>query len=71
MLTKRIIPCLDCDLSVPQGRVVKGINFKQIQYAGDPVALAELYYKVGADDIVFLDISASSDRRETMLYVIE
>ena len=71
MLTKRIIPCLDCDLSVPQGRVVKGINFKQIQYAGDPVALAERYYKEGADEIVFLDITASSDRRGTMLDVIE
>jgi len=71
MLTKRIIPCLDCDLSVPQGRVVKGVKFKQIQYAGDPVKLAEKYYKDGADELVFLDITASSDRRGTMLDVIE
>jgi cyclase len=71
MLTKRIIPCLDCDLSVPQGRVVKGVRFKQIQYAGDPVERAEYYYKQGADEIVFLDITASSDRRRTMLDVLE
>jgi len=62
---------LDCDLSVPQGRVVKGVRFKQIQYAGDPVKLAEKYYKDGADELVFLDITASSDRRGTMLDVIE
>lgn len=71
MLTKRIIPCLDCDLSVPQGRVVKGIKFKQIRYAGDPVERAEYYYKQGADEIVFLDITASSDRRQTMWDVLE
>ncbi len=71
MLTKRIIPCLDCDLSVPQGRVVKGIKFKQIRYAGDPVERAEYYYKEGADEIVFLDITASSDRRGTMWDVLE
>ena len=62
---------MDCDLSVPQGRVVKGVRFKQIQYAGDPVKLAEKYYKDGADELVFLDITASSDRRGTMLDVIE
>jgi len=71
MLTKRIIPCLDCDLSVPQGRVVKGVKFKQIQYAGDPVERAEYYYKEGADEIVFLDITASTDRRGTMWDVLE
>jgi cyclase len=71
MLTKRIIPCLDCDLSVPQGRVVKGVKFKEIQYAGDPVERAEFYYKEGADEIVFLDITASADRRGTMWDVLE
>ena len=71
MLTKRIIPCLDCDLSVPEGRVVKGIKFKQIRYAGDPVKLAKKYYNDGADELIFLDITASHERRETMLHVIE
>ena len=71
MLTKRIIPCLDCDLSVSQGRVVKGVKFKQIQYAGDPVERAEFYYKEGADEIVFLDITASADSRGTMWDVLE
>ncbi len=71
MLTKRIIPCLDCDLSVPQGRVVKGVKFKEIQYAGDPVERAEFYYKEGADEIVFLDITASAHRRGTMWGVLE
>lgn len=71
MLTKRIIPCLDCDLSVPDGRVVKGIKFKQIRYAGEPPELAKKYYEDGADEIVFLDITASHERRETMVDVIE
>ncbi|VVB54385.1 Imidazole glycerol phosphate synthase subunit HisF [uncultured archaeon] len=71
MLTKRIIPCLDCDLSVAAGRVVKGVKFKQIRYAGEPAALAERYYKEGADEIVFLDITASHERRRTMTDVIE
>jgi len=71
MLTKRIIPCLDCDLSVPAGRVVKGIKFKQIRYAGVPWELAKRYYVEGADEIVFLDITASHERRETMIQVIE
>ena len=70
MLAKRIIPCLDCDLGIPSGRVVKGIEFKQIRYAGIPWELAEKYYLDGADEIVFLDITASSDRRETMVNVI-
>lgn len=71
MLAKRIIPCLDCDLNVPHGRVVKGIEFKQIRYAGEPVELATKYYEDGADEIVFLDITASHERRETMTHVIE
>lgn len=70
MLAKRIIPCLDCDLNVFNGRVVKGIEFKQIRYAGDPVELATKYYEEGADEIVFLDITASHERRETMAHVI-
>jgi cyclase len=71
MLAKRIIPCLDCDLNVPHGRVVKGVEFKQIRYAGEPVDLATRYYEEGADEIVFLDITASHERRETMKDVIE
>ncbi len=70
MLARRIIPCLDCDLAVPLGRVVKGIEFKQIRYAGVPWELATRYYEEGVDEIVFLDITASSDRRETMFNVI-
>ncbi len=70
MLARRIIPCLDCDLAVPQGRVVKGIEFKQIRYAGVPWELATRYYEEGADEIVFLDITASSERREMMKNVI-
>ena len=71
MLCHRIIPCLDCDLAIPEGRVVKGIEFKQIKYAGIPWQLAEKYYEDGADEIVFLDITASHERRETMARVIE
>ncbi|MDR3222150.1 MAG: imidazole glycerol phosphate synthase subunit HisF [Methanobrevibacter sp.] len=71
MLTKRIIPCLDCDLQVPQGRVVKGVEFKEIKYAGEPAELAEKYYNDGADEIIFLDITASYERRGTMTNVIE
>ena len=71
MLTKRIIPCLDCDLQVPEGRVVKGVEFKQIRYAGNPVELATKYYVDGADEIVILDITASHERRGTMVDVIE
>jgi len=71
MVTKRIIPCLDCDLAVPEGRVVKGIEFEQIRYAGVPWELAKKYYKEGADEIVFLDITASRERRETMVHVVE
>lgn len=71
MLARRIIPCLDCDLGVPGGRVVKGIEFKQIRYAGVPWELASRYYEDGADEIVFLDITASAERRETMTSVIK
>lgn len=62
MHTKRIIPCLD----VHNGRVVKGVNFVNLQDAGDPVEIAAAYDKAGADEIVFLDITASSDARETV-----
>ncbi|MBA5942222.1 MAG: imidazole glycerol phosphate synthase subunit HisF [Methanophagales archaeon] len=71
MLTKRIIPCLDCDLGVPGGRVVKGIEFKQIKSAGIPWELAAKYDEQGADELVFLDITASHERREMMAHVIE
>ncbi len=66
MLAKRIIPCLD----VTAGRVVKGVNFVNLRDAGDPVELAERYNDQGADELVFLDITASSDARETMADVV-
>lgn len=66
MHTKRIIPCLD----VHNGRVVKGVNFVNLQDAGDPVAIAEAYDKAGADELVFLDITASSDARETVVTMV-
>jgi cyclase len=66
MLAKRIIPCLD----VKDGRVVKGVSFVNLRDAGDPVELAELYSKEGADELVFLDISASHEGRQTMVEVI-
>ena len=67
MLAKRIIPCLD----VKDGRVVKGVNFANIRDAGDPVALAKFYSDQGADEIVFLDITATSDGRATVADVVE
>jgi imidazole glycerol-phosphate synthase subunit HisF len=67
MLTKRIIPCLD----VTAGRVVKGVSFVNLRDAGDPVEMAALYNVEGADELVFLDITASSDERETMVDVVE
>ncbi|MBI5046282.1 imidazole glycerol phosphate synthase subunit HisF [Candidatus Micrarchaeota archaeon] len=70
MLPKRIIACLDCELSVPNGRVVKGKKFKKIVYAGDPVALARKYYENGVDELVFLDITATTERRASMYDVI-
>ncbi|WP_048818139.1 imidazole glycerol phosphate synthase subunit HisF [Desulforamulus hydrothermalis] len=66
MLMKRIIPCLD----VTDGRVVKGTNFVNLRDAGDPVELAALYDREGADELVFLDITASADGRATMLEVV-
>lgn len=66
MLAKRIIPCLD----VTGGRVVKGVNFVGLRDAGDPVELAERYNAQGADELVFLDITASSDARDTMADVV-
>lgn len=66
MLAKRIIPCLDVD----KGRVVKGVNFVNIKDAGDPVELAKFYNSEGADELVFLDITASFENRETMLNVV-
>ena len=71
MLANRIIPCLDCDFGVPEGRVVKGIEFQRITYAGIPWELAAEYDEQGADELVFLDITASHERRETMVNVIE
>lgn len=66
-LAKRIIPCLDVD----NGRVVKGVRFLEIRDAGDPVEIARRYDEQGADEITFLDITASSDNRETMVHVVE
>jgi cyclase len=66
-LAKRIIPCLDVD----NGRVVKGVKFVEIRDAGDPVEVARRYDREGADEITFLDITASSDDRETMVHVVE
>jgi cyclase len=67
MLTKRIIPCLD----VKDGRVVKGKSFIELRDAGDPVELASFYYKEGADELVFLDIMATPEGRDTMVDVVE
>src|SRR6187399_1059727 len=67
MLTRRIIPCLDVD----KGRVVKGTKFLELRDAGDPVECAVAYNDQGADELVFLDITASSDGRATMIDVVE
>ena len=67
MLTKRIIPCLD----VKDGRVVKGTSFMELRDAGDPVELASFYYKEGADELVFLDITATPEGRDTMVEIVE
>jgi len=67
MLAKRIIPCLDVD----NGRVVKGVKFVEIRDAGDPVEIARRYDLEGADELTFLDITASSDNRETLVHVVE
>ena len=67
MLTKRIIPCLD----VNEGRVVKGVKFLDLKDAGDPVEVAKIYDKSGADELVFLDITASSDARKILINVVQ
>jgi len=67
MLAKRIIPCLD----VNAGRVVKGVNFVSLRDAGDPVEIARRYDEQGADEITFLDITASSDQRDIILHIVE
>jgi cyclase len=67
MLAKRIIPCLD----VKAGRVVKGVNFVSLRDAGDPVEIARRYDEQGADEITFLDITASSDQRDIILHIVE
>lgn len=67
MLTRRIIPCLD----VKDGRVVKGVNFVSLRDAGDPVASAEVYDKQGADELTYLDITASHEKRKTIVDVVE
>src|SRR5213594_1721131 len=67
MLAKRIIPCLDVD----RGRVVKGINFVGLRDAGDPVEIARRYNEQGADELTFLDITASSEERDLILHVVE
>lgn len=67
MLTKRIIPCLD----VTQGRVVKGTSFTDLRDAGDPVEMAAFYYQEGADELVFLDIGATPEGRDTMVDIVE
>jgi len=67
MLTKRIIPCLD----IKDGRTVKGVNFVNLRDAGDPVELAEIYSKKGADELVFLDITATEERRKTLIELVK
>ena len=66
MLTKRIIPCLD----IKDGRTVKGVNFVNLRDAGDPVELAQRYAEEGADELVFLDISASEEKRKTLAKLV-
>ena len=66
MYTKRIIPCLDCN----NGRVVKGTNFVNLRDAGDPVEVAAAYDKAGADELVYLDITATSDGRNTTVDLV-
>ena len=66
MLTKRIIPCLDIDA----GRVVKGVNFVNLKDAGDPVEVAKRYSDQGADEIAFLDITATKEKRKTLVEVV-
>ena len=70
MLTKRIIPCQDVTLDEAGGCLVKGVEFEDLYMAGDPVELAKEYNLPGADELVFLDITASHEGRSTMIYVI-
>src|ERR1700739_4013231 len=67
MLTKRIIPCLD----IKDGRTVKGVNFENIRDAGDPVELGALYARQGADELVFLDITATVEKRKTLVELVK
>ena len=67
MITKRIIPCLD----IKDGRTVKGVNFVELRDAGDPVELAEQYSEAGADELVFLDITATKEKRKTLVELVE
>ena len=67
MLTKRIIPCLD----IKDGRTVKGVNFLGLMDAGDPVELAQRYSNEGADELVFLDISATQEKRKTLVELVQ
>lgn len=67
MLTKRIIPCLD----VKDGQTVKGVNFENLKFAGDPVSLAKKYSEEGADELVFLDITATNEKRKTIVELVE
>lgn len=67
MLSKRIIPCLD----IKDGRTVKGVNFVDLQDAGDPIELAKKYSKIGADELVFLDITATHEKRQTLVKLVE
>ncbi len=67
MLAKRIIPCLD----VKNGETVKGVNFENLKYAGDPVSLAKKYSDEGADELVFLDITATNEARQTTIHMVE
>lgn len=67
MLAKRIIPCLD----VKEGKTVKGVNFENLKYAGDPVELAKKYSAQGADELVFLDITATNEKRKTIVELVE
>ena len=67
MLAKRIIPCLD----VKDGQTVKGVNFENLRYAGDPVELAKKYSDEGADELVFLDITATNEKRKTTVEMVK
>ena len=71
-VTKRIIPCIDVDIDEDgEASVYTGVNFEDLQYTGDPVEMAREYNQAGADEFVFLDITASAEGRETMLHVVE